>query len=127
MCRGSRHPGESGFVWKFFYFEEKPMQVRKTISLFVLAANLAAGTAFANEDLAKKNGCMACHGVDKKIVGPAYKDIAAKYKSDSGAAATLSKHVREGSKGVWGAVAMPPQAGINDDDLKTVAAWILKL
>ena len=103
------------------------MHVRKIIPLFILATSLVAGTALANEDIAKKNGCMACHGVDKKMVGPAYKDIAAKYKADAGAAALLTKHVREGSKGVWGAVAMPPQTKISDDDLKAVVAWILKL
>jgi cytochrome c len=103
------------------------MQVRKAIPLLVLAASLTAGTALASEDLAKKNGCMACHGVDKKIVGPAYKDVAAKYKGDANAALRLlSKHVREGSKGVWGSVPMPPQAGISDGDLATVVTWILK-
>jgi len=103
------------------------MRDRKIIPLFILATSLVAGTALANEDIAKKNGCMACHGVDKKTVGPAFKDIATKYKSDSGAAANLAKHVRNGSKGVWGGVAMPPQAGIGDDDLNKVLAWILKL
>lgn len=103
------------------------MHARRIIPLFILATSLAAGTALANVDIAKKNGCMACHGVDKKIVGPAFKDIAAKYRSDSGAAANLAKQVRIGSKGVWGGVAMPPQAGIGDDDLNKVVAWILKL
>jgi len=101
------------------------MQV-KTIPLFILAASLTAGTALANEDLAKKNGCMACHGMNKKTVGPAYQDIAAKYKSDAGAAARLAQHVRAGSKGVWGSISMPPQTGISDGDLATVVAWMLK-
>ena len=98
----------------------------KTVSLFVIAAGLIAGPAQASEDLAKKNGCMACHGTDKKLVGPAFKEVAAKYKADAGAAATLAKHVREGSKGVWGTAAMPPQAKVSDDDLKAVIAWALK-
>ncbi len=104
------------------------MQVRKTLPLFILATSLMAGTAFANEGLAKKYGCLACHGVDKKIVGPAYKDVAAKYKGDPNAALRLlSKHVREGSKGVWGQVPMPPQKAISDADLKAVLTWVLKL
>ncbi len=103
------------------------MQVRITIPVFVLAASLMASNALASEDLAKNNGCLACHGVDKKIVGPAFKEIAAKYKSDASAPATQIKHVREGSKGIWGSAPMPPQAGISDDGLKTVVAWILKL
>ncbi len=102
------------------------MQKLKTISLFVLAAGLVAGPSMASEDMAKKNGCMACHGVDKKLVGPAFKEVAAKYKSDASAAATIAKHVRDGSKGVWGATAMPPQQKISDDDLKAVIAWVLK-
>lgn len=102
------------------------MQKLKTVSLFVLAAGLIAGPALASEDLAKKNGCMACHGIDKKLVGPAFKEVAAKYQADAGAAATLAKHVREGSKGVWGATPMPPQPKISDDDLKSVIAWVLK-
>ncbi len=102
------------------------MQKLKTVSLFILAVCLIAGPALASEDLAKKNGCMACHGIDKKLVGPAFKEVAAKYKSDASAAATLNKHVREGSKGVWGTTAMPPQTKVSDDDLKTLIAWVLK-
>jgi cytochrome c len=102
------------------------MQSLKTIPLFVLAAGLVSGPALAGEDLAKKNGCRACHGIDKKLVGPTFKDIGAKYKADPGASETLGRHVRDGSKGVWGAIAMPPQPKISDDDLKALIAWILK-
>lgn len=102
------------------------MQRLMTFPLFVLAVSLASGPALAGEDLAKKNGCLACHGIDKKLVGPSFKDVAAKYKADAGAAETLGKHVRDGSKGVWGAIAMPPQPKISDDELKAVIAWVLK-
>lgn len=92
----------------------------KLLFALPLALSLAAGPALADEATAKKNGCMACHALEKKIVGPSFKDIAGK-KSP---ADTLVKHVREGSKGVWGAVAMPPQAKISEADLKKVVAWI---
>lgn len=91
-------------------------------ALFALPVALAllASPVLADEAAAKKNGCMACHAVAKKVVGPSFKDIAAK-KSP---ADVLAKHVREGSKGVWGAVPMPAQAKISDDDLKKVIAWV---
>jgi len=86
---------------------------------------LSAGQAAADEATAKANGCMACHALDKKLVGPAYKSVASKYKGDANAADKLAKEVRAGSKGVWGSVPMPAQAKISDADLKKVVAWIL--
>jgi len=86
---------------------------------------LSAGHATADEATAKANGCMACHALDKKVVGPAIKSIASKYKGDAAAADKLAKEVRAGSKGVWGPVPMPAQAKISDADLKKVLAWIL--
>jgi len=83
------------------------------------------GQAAADEAAAKSNGCMACHAVDKKVVGPSYKSIASKFKGDANAADKLAKQVRTGSKGVWGPVPMPVQAKISDADLKKVIAWIL--
>lgn len=103
------------------------MKFQKTLSFVALAACLIAAPAVASEEIAKKNGCMVCHGVDKKMVGPAYKQIADKNKTHAGAAATLTKHVRDGSKGVWGPIVMPPQAKISDADLKAVIDWMLKL
>ena len=90
----------------------------------VLAFSLA-GAAHANEKLAQASGCMVCHGVDKKIIGPSYKDIAAKYRNDKGAAANLFKKVKGGSKGVWGEIPMPPNAHVKDDDINTLVKWIL--
>jgi cytochrome c len=92
---------------------------------FVAAAVLSATGAYASEDLAKKNGCAACHAAAKKVVGPAWHDVAAKYKSDAKAADALAAKVKAGGKGVWGNIPMPPQAKISDADLKSVLAWAL--
>lgn len=99
----------------------------KAVWMGVVAASalLLAGAAQANEDLAKKSGCLACHATDKKLVGPSYKDIAAKYKGDAGAEAKLVKKVKEGGKGAWGEVPMPPNAAVKDDDIKTLVKWVL--
>ncbi len=93
-----------------------------TLALVLL---LTAGQAAADEATAITNGCMACHALDKKVVGPAFKSIANKYKGDAAAADKLSRQVRAGNKGVWGAIPMPPQTKISDADLKKVVAWIL--
>ena len=79
----------------------------------------------ASEELAKKNNCLACHAADKKLVGPSYKDIAAKYKSDKGAEAKLIDKVKKGGSGAWGAVPMPPNPSVSDADLKALVTWIL--
>ncbi|MEO5763914.1 MAG: c-type cytochrome [Casimicrobiaceae bacterium] len=96
-------------------------------------ALLAAGSAHAALDkaaaeaLMKKDGCAACHAVDKKIVGPSYQEVAAKYKGDAGAAAKLIKKVKEGGSGVWGPVPMPPNSTTSDADIKNLVDWILTL
>ncbi len=77
---------------------------------------------------AKKAGCLSCHAVDRKVVGPAYKDVAAKYKGDPGAEAKLIKKVKGGGSGVWGKVMMPANLGkMTDEEYKTTVAWILSL
>lgn len=83
--------------------------------------------AEANEDLAKTNGCAACHALEKKGVGPAWKSIAAKYKGTPGIEAQLQTKVRAGGKGVWGNVPMPAQDKISDADLKAILAWMMTL
>ncbi len=97
----------------------------RTALVSALAIALAALPALANEDLAKKSGCMACHAIDKKVVGPAYKEVAAKYKGDKDAEAKLFKKVKEGGVGVWGQVPMPPNSHVKDDDIKTLVKWVL--
>jgi cytochrome c5 len=81
----------------------------------------------AGEALMQKDGCAACHGIDKKIVGPAYLDVAAKYKGDAGALPKLTQKVKAGGAGVWGQVPMPPNPQVPDDDIKALVSWILAL
>lgn len=91
---------------------------------FALACFLSA-PAWANLDMAKKNTCMACHNVDKKLVGPTYQDIAKKYAGQKDAATNLAKSIKAGGSGKWGPVPMPPQATLSDADATTLATWIL--
>lgn len=95
--------------------------------LFVVGGANAALDNKAAEELMKKNGCAACHAIDKKIVGPAYQDVAAKYKGDATAAAKLADKVKKGGAGVWGPIPMPPNAQVSDADVKNLVAWILSL
>ena len=81
--------------------------------------------AWANMDLAKKNTCTACHNVEKKLVGPAYQEIAKKYAGQKDAAANLAKSIKAGGSGKWGPVPMPAQAALSDADATTLATWIL--
>lgn len=98
----------------------------KKAILIAAAGMLAAGPALADEALAKKHNCLACHTIATKSVGPAYKDIAAKYKGQAGIAAKLEEKVKKGGQGVWGPVPMPPNAAVPDADIKTLVAWVLK-
>lgn len=88
---------------------------------------MASAPAFANQALAQKNNCLSCHAVDKKVVGPAYKDIAAKYKGDKTAEAKLAEKVKKGGVGAWGQIPMPANAQVSDADVKTLVKWILSL
>ena len=83
--------------------------------------------ALANADLAKQKNCLACHATDKKLVGPAYKDIAAKYKADKNAQATLVKKVREGGVGVWGQIPMPANPQVNEQEAQALVKWVLSM
>lgn len=91
------------------------------------ASGAVSADSQAGEALAKNSGCQACHTTDKKLVGPAYKDIAAKYRNDKGAEASLMKKVKAGGKGAWGEVPMPPNAHVKDGDIKTIVQWILSV
>ncbi len=92
---------------------------------FAAAAAGIAAPAFASSALAQKYSCTACHAPDKKMLGPAYKDVAAKYKGDAGAAAKLADKVKKGGSGVWGAIPMPPNAAVPDADIKALVDWVL--
>lgn len=98
------------------------------VALIAAAALVAvSGSAMADEALAKKKACMSCHQVAKKVVGPALKDVANKYKGDAKAEAHLAEVIQNGGKGVWGAVPMPKQPAVKADEAATLAKWILSL
>jgi cytochrome c len=100
-------------------------------ALIAVAGLVLAGGAQADpkagEALSKSHGCIACHQMDKKVVGPGFKEIAAKYRDKKGAEAELIKKVKMGGKGVWGDMIMPPNAHVKDDDIKSMVQWILTL
>ena len=91
-----------------------------------LAGTAIALPAQADEALAKKHNCLACHQVDKKAIGPAYREIAKKYKGQN-VAANLEQKVKKGGVGVWGQIPMPPNPAVPDGDVKKLVDWILKL
>lgn len=93
-----------------------------TLSLPTLAVDQEAAL-----EIAKKNGCLACHALDKKMVGPAWNEVGKKYAGDAAAAEQLAVKVKKGSKGVWGPVPMPPNATVKDADVKTLVSFILTL
>lgn len=94
------------------------------IALMVTASLGVSGQAMADEALAKAKNCMSCHAIDKKLVGPAYKDVAAKYKGDAGAVDKLAAKIKAGGKGVWGEIPMPPN-NVTPDEAKKLATWVL--
>ena len=99
---------------------------RLVACLFVSVGFLAGtGNALASEALAKKYGCLACHAIDKKVIGPSFKEVAAKYKSDAGAATKLGAKVKNGGAGAWGQIPMPPNAAVPDSDIKALVKWVL--
>ncbi len=92
------------------------------------AALLVSGSAMADLELAKKSGCLACHSVDKKIVGPAWADVGKKYKGDAGAKAMLIGKVKKGGKGVWGPAPMPPYSPrVSDANIEKLVDFVLSL
>lgn len=101
----------------------------KILPSLLIAATLAAvgAPAMANPELAQKKACLACHSVDNKIVGPSYKDVAKKYKSQKGIEAKLAEKVIKGGKGAWGEVPMPANPQVNEAEAKQLVTWILSL
>ncbi|WP_426105108.1 c-type cytochrome [Massilia sp. TSP1-1-2] len=93
-------------------------------ALLAFAAMAVGGQAQANADLAKAKNCMGCHAIDKKVIGPAYRDVAAKYKGQKDAEAKLVASITKGSTGVWGPMAMPPNA-VSPAEAATLAKWVL--
>jgi cytochrome c len=99
----------------------------KRALLILAASTVVALPALANQDLAQKKNCMACHAVDKKLVGPSYKDVAAKYAGDKSAADKLASKIVKGGSGAWGAIPMPANPQVNDAEAKQLATWVLGL
>lgn len=100
--------------------------MRKLILSFVAASAVLTAPAMASIELANKSKCMTCHQVDKKVLGPAFKDVAAKYKSQKGADQVLASSILKGSKNKWGKIPMPAQK-VSAADAQTLAKWILTL
>jgi cytochrome c len=104
--------------------------MKKIIAVAALASlsvpTFAVDQAAALE-IAKKNGCLACHALDKKMVGPAWNEVGKKYAGDAGAAEQLAVKVKKGTKGTWGPVPMPPNATVKDADIKTLVEFVLSL
>ncbi|MDT0139527.1 c-type cytochrome [Acidovorax sp. PRC11] len=100
--------------------------MKRTLPLLLLAFS-AAAPALADQALATAKNCMACHAVDKKLVGPAYKDVAAKYAGQKDAVDKLAVKIMKGGSGVWGPVPMPANSQVNEAEAKKLAAWVLSL
>lgn len=99
----------------------------KYLNIVIMSAVVGMSSqALANENLAKSKNCFACHSVNNKLVGPAFKDVAAKYKDDKSAPDALALKIKNGGKGVWGQVPMPPN-NVTDEESKQLAKWVLTL
>ena len=99
---------------------------KKLITVIVLCLAAAPALVADEQQLAQASGCTTCHALDKKLIGPAYKAVAAKYKDDPSAETLLIRKVKEGGAGIWGQVAMPPNSPrVSDADIQTLVKWIL--
>ena len=102
--------------------------MRKLVSLSIaVGLTASAASAYADADMLRKHNCVACHANERKMVGPSYKDIAAKYSGDANAAEKLAKKIREGGAGVWGEMPMPPHPQLSDADALTLARYVLTI
>jgi cytochrome c len=98
------------------------MKLQIVVAALALAASFVAQ---ADEKLAQSKACMACHATDKKLIGPAYQDVAKKYVSDKDAVAKLVASIKAGGAGKWGPIPMPAQTALTDAEAKTLAAWVM--
>jgi cytochrome c len=96
-------------------------------ALALLATLTSTAPAFADQALATAKNCMSCHTLERKVVGPAFKDVAAKYAGDKAAADRLATKIQKGGSGVWGPVPMPSNTQVNDAEAKKLAAWVLTI
>lgn len=96
-------------------------------AILALALLLATGTAIADEALARRAACTACHAVERRLLGPAFRQVSERYRGDAEAPARLAARIREGGSGTWGAVPMPPQPALRDEEVQALVAWILAI
>ncbi|KRB92914.1 c-type cytochrome [Noviherbaspirillum sp. Root189] len=101
--------------------------MKRSLLVCLAAGTLVSNVAMANADLAKSKNCMACHAVGNKVVGPAFKDVAAKYAGQKDAEDKLVQKVIKGGAGVWGAVPMPANAQVSEAEARTLVKWIMSL
>ncbi|HYD60922.1 MAG TPA: c-type cytochrome [Noviherbaspirillum sp.] len=100
--------------------------MNRYLCIAVAVGSLVSTNAFADAKLASAKNCLACHSVDKKLVGPAFKEVAAKYGSQKGAEDALVQKVLKGSTGAWGGMPMPANVGVNEKEAHTLVKWILQ-
>ena len=99
----------------------------KKVALIAVLAAVVAGPALASKELAEKKSCLACHALDKKLIGPAYKDEASKYAGQKDAVAKLAEKIQKGGTGTWGQVPMPANPQVNAEEAKQLATWVLSI
>jgi len=99
--------------------------MKNVLILAAAVASMSTLPAWANADMAQKKNCMACHALDKKLIGPAYKDVAAKYAGQKDAADKLAQKILKGGSGTWGAVPMPANPQVTEAEAKQLATWVL--
>ena len=106
---------------------KKSITLAALMTLATLTIPALAVDAAAVMDLAQQSGCLACHALDQKLVGPAWKDVGKKYSGDSAAAEQLATKIKKGTKGAWGSVPMPPNPTVTDADIRTLVEFVLTL
>jgi cytochrome c len=102
--------------------------MKKTLAISAALAALGMATGAHAQDpakLAQEKACLSCHQLDRKLIGPSYKEVATKYRNDKGALARLAKKVREGGQGAWGAIPMPPNPSVTDKEAEILVKWVL--
>ncbi|MCB1776633.1 MAG: c-type cytochrome [Candidatus Competibacteraceae bacterium] len=103
------------------------MNIKHLGAVAGLALLIAPAAQAGEAELAAQYNCLACHQTDKKLVGPSYQDVAAKYKGQADAPTLLAEKIKKGGVGVWGQIPMPPNPNVPDTDIKTLVAWILAM
>ena len=101
------------------------MKYRLLLTSFAVVASVSNVYAEDVKELVQASGCLSCHSVDEKIVGPAFKDVVAKYSRDPDAIANITQSIKNGSRGKWGRMPMPAHASLSSEDLKTLATWVM--